>query len=489
MRTGSLRDIATTYGLVFAALVAGTGVAVYFGTEIALNAMIDARIARTAARLIGPARPVDIDAVAARVKARGAERSIAETGFILVDAGGRRRAGRLGFRPAGFGYADVQFTDGSARLHRGRALMTPLGGGAWLAVVAENEGAEDFRDLFTRILMIALGAAVLAGVGGGYALSATIGRRMRGVQSTAQAIIAGDLTRRIPLDGSGSEFDRQAETLNQMLDRISELLVNLQQVSNDLAHDLRTPLARLRNDLESALDGDKAALRVGVKSAIAQADELLSLFSALLRISEIEAGKRKSQFARIDFIALVADIAETFAPAIEDAGRTLRFSAPTSATIRGDQELLTQMVINVVENAARHTPVGTTVSVSVDRDGEQIVLTVTDNGPGIPPTDYAVVLRRFTRLESSRSTAGHGLGLALVAAIARLHDGSITLADNSPGLRFSVALPAPEDLAPATGNAATPHLPVHPQPGRGEEHQGEPRQDADHRTDRTKSFA
>ena len=462
IRLRSVRGIATAYGLIFAMLVAGTGVAVYVGTELALESMIDARLARMTERLVGPTRPVDVASVAARVQARGAERSINDMGFMLVDRTGQRLAGRLDFRAPGPGYANVRFTDGSPRLHDGRALLTPLGDGAWLAVVAESEGAEDFRDLFVRVLLVALGAAAIAGIVGGLALSTTIGRRLRAMQEAAQAIIAGDLTQRMPIDGSGSAFDSQAETLNRMLDRIGELLANLQQVSSDLAHDLRTPLARLRNDLDTALASDEAGLRASVGDAIVQAEEILGLFGALLRISEIEAGKRKARFAVIDLDALVGDVVETFAPAIEDAGRQLAFVGSTGAAVRGDRELLTQMVINLVENAARHTPEGTMVTIKVLSEGPDVVLSVADNGPGIPVVDHALVLRRFTRLEASRSTSGHGLGLALVAAIARLHDGTITLGDAVPGLIVRIALPTPEDLATLPGGTAAPHLQVHP---------------------------
>jgi signal transduction histidine kinase len=473
MRMHSVRGIATGYGLIFAALVAGTGVAVYFGTEIALNNMIDARLERATQRVVGAERPVDVAAVAARVRQRERARSITDTGYVLIDASGRRLAGRIKFGPTPFGYSDIRFADGSPRRHGGRALLTPLGGGAWLGAIAENESAEDFQNLFTRVLLIALAAAVAAGISGGWALSTTIGRRMRGMQSTAEAIIAGDLTRRMPIDGSGSEFDRQAVTLNTMLDRIGELLANLQQVSSDLAHDLRTPLSRLSNHLETALAGDEATLRQNVGDAIVQADEILGLFGALLRISEIEAGKRRARFAPLDLDPLVGDVIETFAPAIEDEGRSLTFDTTDGVLLRGDRELLTQMVINLVENAARHTPAGTAVRVSIGRADGRVTLDVADNGPGIPAADHEMVLRRFTRREASRSTAGHGLGLALVSAIARLHDGTVELADNHPGLIVRVILPAPEQPTPVAGDAAAPHLPVHPHPREREEEQRE----------------
>ncbi len=471
MRLRSVRGIATAYGLMFAAFVGGTGVAVYFGTEIALVAMIDARLARSTDRVVGTARPVDIAAVASRVKQREQARSITDTGYVLIDAQGRRLAGRLRFGQTPFGYSNISFNDGSPRLHGGRALLTPLGGGAWLAVVTENESAEDFNDLFTGVLLIALGAAALAGIGGGWALSTIIGRRLRAMQSAAEAIIAGDLKRRMPVDGSGSEFDRQAVTLNTMLDRIGELLANLQQVSSDLAHDLRTPLSRLSNHLETALAGNEATLRRNVRDAIGQAEDVLRLFAALLRISEIEAGKRRSRFMPLDLDQLVGDVIETFAPAIEDDGRKLTFVAEGGMWRRGDRELLTQLVINLVENAARHTPPGTEVRVALARDNERVTLEVADNGPGIPLADYALVLRRFTRREASRSTAGHGLGLALVAAIARLHDGTIELDDNRPGLIVRVILPAPEQPAPVAGDAAVLQLPLHPHPREREKEQ------------------
>ncbi len=440
----SIRGIATIYGLLFSILVGGTGVGVYFLASLSLQRMDDARLTRSTERLIGTALPIDLAAVTARVRERLAERSISDIGYMVVDENGRQIAGRISFAPTGPGFANIHFTDGSARQHEGRALVTPLGGRALLGVVVEDEAAENFRALFTWILLIALGGATIAGVVGGYALSMTIRRRLSAIQRTAEAIIAGDLSHRIPIDGSGSEFDRQAQTLNHMLDRIGDLLGNLQQVSSDLAHDLRTPLARLRNELEGAMHAgdDPEAMRNSVAGALDQSQQILDLFAALLRISEIEAGKRKARFAPIDLAALVTDVIETFAPAIEDGGRALVGCEDAPMHLVGDRELLTQMLINLVENAARHTPPATVITVSLERKAQSIVMIVADNGPGIAEADHAIVMRRFTRLAPDRRTAGHGLGLALVAAIARLHDGEVTLFDNGPGLGVRITLVA-----------------------------------------------
>jgi len=228
-----------------------------------------------------------------------------------------------------------------------------------------------------------------------------------------------------------------------MLDRIAHLLDNLRQVSGDVAHDLRTPLARLRNQLAETLDsgGDAAATRTALKRAIGQSDDLLALFAAILRISEVEGGALSKTFARVDLSDLVNDLCDSYAPAVSDGGRTLDCEIEPNIRLHGDWELIAQAVINLLDNAQHHTPPGTRIIVAADADEVWIRLSVADNGPGVAAEDRPRIARRFARLDSSRTTPGHGLGLNLVEVIAEAHGGTLLIDDNMPGLRVTMVLP------------------------------------------------
>jgi signal transduction histidine kinase len=217
---------------------------------------------------------------------------------------------------------------------------------------------------------------------------------------------------------------------------------SLRHVSSDVAHDLRTPLHRLRGHLESGLaEKDDAARVEAIHRALSEMDGVLDTFTALLRIAEAESGRRRAAFARTDLSLLAAHVVEAFAPSAEEEGRTLAVSAVEPVVIEGDPELLTQMIVNLVENALRHTPPGSKIAVSVRRSNEGGRLVVADNGPGVPPEERGRVFDRFYRVEASRTTPGSGLGLAMVAAVARLHGAQVRLEDAEPGLRATVVFP------------------------------------------------
>ena len=311
-------------------------------------------------------------------------------------------------------------------------------------VVADNlESVEDVEDVVLNGFLVALALAIVLGLGGGALFTRSLLRRVDGVTRTAEAIIGGDLSQRIALTGSGDDFDRLAATLNAMLDRIVDLLENLRQVSNDIAHDLRTPLARLRQRLEdtriraaSPDDYERA-----IDRAIEEADALLDTFSALLRIAQIEAGARRSSFRTVDLSNVMRTVADAYGPAVEDSGRYLQADIAEALTIRGDRELLVQLFANLIENALRHTPRGTRIALHLRDDHSEIRAEVSDDGPGIPEEERVRVFRRFYRLEHSRTTPGNGLGLSLVAAIVELHQGAINLLDNMPGLKIAIHFP------------------------------------------------
>jgi signal transduction histidine kinase len=235
-----------------------------------------------------------------------------------------------------------------------------------------------------------------------------------------------------------------------MLDRIEGLLENLRQVSSDVAHDLRTPLARLRTRLEDGLRNADGVGRTVIEDSIERIDEVLSLFAAILRIAEVEAGETRRLFAQVDLSELVTELAESYAPAIEDGGRTLRWSAEPEVIVQGDRQLLAQAIVNLLENAQRHTPPKTQILVTLTASEKLARVEVADNGSGVPAEDLDRIARRFTRVEGSRTTPGHGLGLNLVRAVASLHGGRLVLRNDNPG--FSATAEIAREAASAQAN-------------------------------------
>jgi len=271
-------------------------------------------------------------------------------------------------------------------------------------------------------------------------LGAYLRHRLSAMRVTAEAIMGGELDQRVPVGKRGDEFDRLAGLLNAMLNRIAELLDNLRQVSSDVAHDLRTPLARLRNGLESGLRHDlpRDQRDAAIEQAISRSDEVLSLFSALLRLSEIEAGQLQQAFCCVDLARLTREMGDSYALAIADGGRHLICDLAEEAVVFGDRELLAQALINLLDNAQIHTPPGTLIEMTLRRVGTRVRLAVADNGPGVPAPDRLRLTRRFARMDTSRSRPGHGLGLSLVAAICNIHHARLEIADNRPGLAVSL---------------------------------------------------
>lgn len=287
---------------------------------------------------------------------------------------------------------------------------------------------------------IALGACVIA-VAAGLLLGRRFMARVDAITQTCERVIAGRLNERIPMRGRGDEWDRLARAINEMLDRISLLLENLQQVSSDVAHDLRTPLTRLRNRLEEArgplqsADGYSAV----IARAIDDTDQILSMFSAVLRISQVEAGTRMQSFTQVGLSDLIERVYDLYLPVAEDSRHPLSRDLRPQLFIRGDEELLTQLFSNLIENAIRHTPPGTEIYLRLAATGDRILASVVDKGTGVAPDERDKVVRRFYRGSASRSCQGHGLGLSLVAAIAQLHGATLELGDANPGLRVDIA--------------------------------------------------
>jgi signal transduction histidine kinase len=264
-------------------------------------------------------------------------------------------------------------------------------------------------------------------------------RRVERIGRTSREIAEGDLSRRLPLTGKDDELDHLATDLNRMLDRMELQFETVRQVSSDIAHDLRTPLARLRQRLERARDG--ASQPDAIERAIADTDAILVTFAALLRIAEIESDSQAGRFAAVDLTETLRTVAEVYEPMAEEGGQALLTDIDDALTVTGDRAMLAQMIANLLENALRHSPSRSTIRLTARRNAAQVEVVVEDNGPGIPAEDHAKVFRRFYRREASRTSPGNGLGLALVAAIAARHRALVTLEDAQPGLRVRLSLP------------------------------------------------
>ncbi len=304
---------------------------------------------------------------------------------------------------------------------------------------------EETTELLSSGLTWTLSLTVFLALAGGMLFGRAAVRRVAVISRTTDAIVAGDMANRIPVEGRDDELSKLAHNINRMLDRNEVLMTGLRQVSDDIAHDLRTPLGRLRQKLdrayrqESTVAGCKAAL----VEALKEIDGILETFAALLRIAQIEAGARKSRFTRIDLSDLASAIAEVYEEVAKTEGRVLAAQIEPGIEIQGDRDLLNQALANLVENAIRHTPSGTAIALVLRHEGKGAVLSVADHGTGIPQAERTNVLKRFHRLEQSRTSPGSGLGFALVKAIAELHDAALSLSDNTPGLLVELRFQLP----------------------------------------------
>ena len=387
--------------------------------------------------------------------------------YLLVDDTGRILAGNLDHvpgwiasKPAG----TIRLAPGDGAVRLGIAVAYPVTTDTrrlTLVVGRDTRDLSAFTDEMRRTLLAGMLALALIGAGGGLLAARALLRRLDAISAANRSIMAGDLTGRIVTDGSDDEFDRVAASLNAMLARNEELTEALREVSGNIAHDLKTPLNRLRNSAEAALrdSAGAPAYRHGLSRVIEEADGLIRTFNALLLIARLEAGGAGEAQAVIDAGQIARDVAELYEPVAEEAGAVLGVEAPERAELSANRELVGQAVANMIDNALKYgAPTNGhagQILLRVARVGRAIEIAVSDRGPGICEADRARVLKRFVRLESSRSAPGSGLGLSLVSAVARLHGGTVRLEDNAPGLRIVLALPA-RDPAPRALAGATP---------------------------------
>jgi signal transduction histidine kinase len=312
--------------------------------------------------------------------------------------------------------------------------------GTFVAVGRDTYALEELRQWLHRLAAFGGLAIVLLALGVGALAGSVLLRRLQGVMDAAGRVMDGDLTERLPSLGIGREFDDLADRLNAMLDRLEDAMSALRQVSADVAHDLRTPLTRLRNRLEDAQASSPAERDGLLVEAVEETDRLLEIFAALLRLAQIEGGAGR-RLERFDLAPVIAEVVEAYQPAADQAGRTLSLSTDEAVPLLGDKALLAQAVANLIDNALTHGAPGTRISVSLARQPHGARISVQDDGPGAPDDELPKLTRRFYRLDRSRHTVGSGLGLSMVSAIAALHGASLHLENTSPGLAVTLTIP------------------------------------------------
>lgn len=367
--------------------------------------------------------------------------------YALADADGSRLVGRRpDTRDPGRRGRWLEFAErssGGRGSLRVIAFEQRLPGGEILLAGQRLQAQDRLLALMQQAALLALLIAATLGVLVGWLTSRWVARRLRSLDATAARVGSGELGLRVPLNRSGDAFDQVAQRFNAMLDRIEELLGGVRHATDHIAHDLRTPLTRLRNRLEGLRQQPSSdAARHGLDQALAETDQLLQAFAALLRLARIEAQAADADAPALDLRALIEDAAEMYAPVA--AQRDIRIvQMAGEARVRGDRDQLFQLVVNLLDNALKHAPAGSDVELGLDVTPDGVRLQVTDRGPGIPEAERERMFDRFQRLEAHRGTPGIGLGLSLVRAIAHHHGGRVLLLDNAPGLRVQVMLPSP----------------------------------------------
>lgn len=441
---------AATYAALLAVSAASLALFLWWSTAGLLDRQTEAAIRADAQGLAERWTDGGLRALVGTIEDRLAGNVDDDAVYLLADPTFNRISGNLDHWPAvveklGFFYELPVQRAGMRSLAQVQAYTLP--GDYHLLIGRDVEVRSQLRTLLTDALLWALVIVGAMATAGALVVRSLFQRTLANVSATAGAIAAGDFTQRVRLSGRGDEFDQLAEVINDMLDRIGRLMEGVRQVSNAIAHDLRTPITRARTRLEDAsLHAVTAAeLRSAIERATADLDGIVGVFQALLRIAEIEAGSRRSSFARHDLTPMLAGVVELYEAVAEERGVTLLADLPDHVPAFGDAALIQQAVANLVDNAVKFSPAGGTATLSARSMPRGLEIVVTDHGPGIPRDERAKAPQRFYRGEAARHTPGSGLGLALVQAVAQLHGGLLRLEDASPGLRAILALPVQDD--------------------------------------------
>lgn len=476
-RTTTFR-LSLTYLALFSAAAVVAIVYLYWNTTVLLTRQLNQTIDAELTGLAEQYRAGGLDQLVRIVAERS--RTPGNSLYLVADGDGKQLAGNLSavspqlwdsLGPVEFFY--TRPAPGGVERRLAFANVFRLPGKHRLIVGRDIEDRRELARLIRTTMLWGLGVMALVGIGGGYWVSRRLLTRIDNLSATTRTIMEGDLSGRLPISGSGDELDRLAQNLNLMLGRIEQLMAGLREVSDNIAHDLKTPLNRLRNRVEEALREpyEEATYREALERTIEEADDLIKTFNALLSIARLEAGAAGDNRDKLDLAVLVSDVAELYEPVAEERGIALEAEVEAPIVIRGDRQLLGQAIANLIDNALKYgapsaqggNGYAPEVGVQVQMDGDTVEITVSDRGPGVPAAERERVLGRFVRLEESRSEPGSGLGLSLVAAVARLHGGVLRLEDNDPGLRVVLVLPLEGD-ALVNGAVTEPSTGAEPRP-------------------------
>lgn len=441
---------AVVYALLLAVSAAALAMFLWWSTAGLLDRQTEAAIRADAQGLAERWQEGGLPALVLTIDERLSSNVDDDALYLLTNARMQRIAGNLDHWPGTVRDNDTWYelpVDRAGTLSMALVWRYDLPGGYHLLIGRDVQVRTQLRRLLTDALLWALVIVLAMAVAGALLVRSLLRRTLANVSTTANAIAGGDFAQRVKLTGRGDEFDQLAEVINDMLDRIGRLMDGVRQVSNAIAHDLRTPITRARARLEEAsLRADSPeSLRAAIDRATADLDGIVAVFQALLRISEIEAGSRRSAFAPLDLGPLLADLAELYEAVAEEKDVTLTADIPARLPAYGDRELIQQAVANLLDNAVKFSPSGSAVRLRAAATQSNVEVSVIDQGPGIPPEDLKRATERFFRGESARSTPGAGLGLALVQAVAQLHGGTLRLGDAAPGLAATLTFPPTEE--------------------------------------------
>lgn len=467
LRTQAFRIVAI-YLAIFAVSTAALVGFVYWNTAVALDRETDQTIGAEVTGLVEQYERLGLPGLTDVIINRSVR---GEQGlYLLADHQHRIIAGNLDNWPTvkntGDGFVEFTFErriGGAPELRRARGQVFALAQGFYLLVARDVHERRELEDLFSTMLPWSVALMIVLGLVGGVLVSRNFLARLDVINRTSRRIIAGDLSQRVPVTKAGDEFDDLSGHLNRMLDRIERLMRGMREVSDNVAHDLRSPLNRLRSRLELAArhEPPNSEMRRDIDAAVEETDRLIATFNALLLIAEAEAGSLRATMIDFDLKDVVEGVGELYAPVAEERGVDFVVRIQGDGPVHGNQNLITQALANLIDNAIKYTPEAGTVVVELAETADEATLTVADSGPGIPAADRERVVERFVRLESSRNSPGTGLGLSLVLAVARMHDAKLVLDDNHPGLRatlhFDRAERKPRPPTPAPARAELTH--------------------------------
>jgi len=440
--------LSALYLILFLCSFLSIGITIYWLTLQTLEAQLKSSIETEALRLKDEYDSGGLSELKDEIDEVGGPESHTFLEYGVMDQHGNLIAGNLGnFRLSAGWQTIMRVPEANKPKKLLYIKVTALSDAAWLAVGRDGESIRKAVEAVIQAFIWGFALVLIFGASGGFYISGAFLRKIESITESTQAIIAGDLTHRLPVSKHQDELDKLALMLNQMLDRIGSLIENIQQVSNDIAHDLRTPVSRLKLRLERALFKNLTSEQYTecIALAIEEVDTILDTFSAMLRVSQIESGSRRSGFKSVNFSDTVVSVIDALSPVAEEQGKAIHADIGRNVMVDGDKELLTQLVFNLLDNAILHTSGHTQINVRLRSSGTQSEFTVADNGPGIAEAHRPKVFQRFYRLEQSRTTPGNGLGLSIVAAIADLHGGTIALSDNNPGLKVILNFPNRQD--------------------------------------------